>query len=148
MRAAEAILDELETPIGGVPAEQVMRVWQRVAPILKRALGPESGYTLESVLTELQLAQMQLWVVGDFQGVVVTQIKVLPTQKVLWVMFLAGEHMDDWLADWIQVQEEYARFNGCAAVEFSGRKGWNKIAQKHKGYKPMWTIFRRELDHG
>lgn len=144
----EEIFDEVTAAIGGVQAELLMPVWPKVEPVLRRAVKPVTGYTLESVLTELQTGHMQLWVVNDFQGVVITQIKVLPLHRVLWVMFMAGDHMDEWLDDWIAVQEAYARHNECVAVEFSGRQGWNKIAKRHREYKPTWTIFRRELDHG
>jgi 8-oxo-dGTP pyrophosphatase MutT (NUDIX family) len=144
----EEVFDDITNAIGGVRAELLMPVWPKAVQVLRRAVRPETGYTLDAVLTELQTGHMQLWVINDFQGVVVTQIKVLPLHKVLWVMFLAGDHMDDWLDDWIQVQEEYARFNNCVAVEFSGRKGWQKIAERRRGYKPTWTIFRRELGDG
>lgn len=145
---AEEIFDQIETPIGGVPAAGLMQVWDRIEPLLKRVVRDESGYTIEQVLTELQFGRMQLWVIGDFQGIVVTQIKTPPVAPVLWVMFIAGDHMSEWLDDWKEVMEAFARHNGCKAVEFAGRKGWNKIQQHYPDYKPMWTIFRRELDDG
>ena len=143
---AQEIFDELTTPIGGVMPNQVVAIWDRVEPLLARVVKPNTGYSLDSVLTALQLADMQLWVVGDFKGVVVTQIMVRPLHSVLWVQFIAGDHMKDWLGDWITVQEEFARHHGCAAIEFSGRKGWNKIHEQHREYKPVLTTFRRELE--
>lgn len=145
---AEEIFDDVTNAIGGVRAELLMPVWPKAQQVLRRAVKPVTGYTMEAVLNELQTGHMQLWVINDFQGVVVTQIKVLPLHRVLWVMFIAGDHMDEWLDDWIAVQEAYARHNECVAVEFSGRQGWNKIAKRHREYRPTWTIFRRELDHG
>lgn len=142
---AEEIFEQLTTPIGGVPIEQIMSVWSKVEPLLQRVVKPQTGFDLMSVLTALQLGQMQLWVVGDFQGVVVTHVVHRPLQNVLWVQFLAGDHMDDWLDDWITVQEEAARHYNCEAIEFQGRKGWNKIHEKHRDYKPVLTTFRREL---
>jgi len=145
----EEIFNDVVAAIGGVRAELLTLAWPKAEPVLRRAVQPSTGYTTDAVLDELKTGHMQLWVVNDFQGVVVTQIKVLPLHRVLWVMFLAGDDMDSWLADWITVQEAYARHNNCAAVEFSGRHGWIKVAaKKHPAYKPTWTIFRRELDHG
>lgn len=148
LAATEEVFDEIETPIGGVPAEQLMNVWHKVEPMLARVVKEECGYTLESLLTELQFSRMQLWVIGDFQGVVITQIRVCPppVPPILWVQFFAGDHMQDWLTDWKDVMEAFARHNGCNAIEFAGRKGWNKISEMHPEYKAKWTIFRRELD--
>lgn len=137
--------EKLETPIAMVPAEKIMAVWKRVEPLLKRVVRPHSGYSLINVLTELQLNRMQLWVIGDFQAVAVTSLQQRPLHKILWVQFLAGDHMDSWLDDWETVQLDYARHCDCAAVEFCGRKGWGKLNKHHPEYKPVWTIYRREL---
>ena len=145
---AEELFEQLSTPIGGVPPEMIMSVWDKAEPLLRRCVRPETGYTLETLLTALQFGKIQLWVIGDFQGVVCTQIKVNdpPVPPILWVQFLAGDHMDEWLDDWREVMEAFALANGCNAVEFAGRKGWNKIQERHPEYKATWTIFRRELD--
>ena len=141
----EAILETLSTPIRGVLANDVVKSWPRVEPILKRVVTPQTGYTLDHVLTELQLKQAQLWVIGDYQAVVITKIVVRPLHSVLWVHFIAGSKMHEWLEDWITVQEEFAQYHNCAAVEFSGRGGWRKIGEKHPTYKPVLTTFRKDL---
>lgn len=142
----DELFDELQTPIGGVPSHRIMDVWERVEPLFKRVVKPETGWSLRSLLTALQMGQFQLWVIGDFQAVVVTQVQDRPEQRVLWVQFIVGDDMQEWLDDWITVQEAFAREHDCAAVEFSGRKGWHKISEKqHEAYKPVLTIFRREL---
>lgn len=142
MSAAE----KLKQPaIGGVPADRILDVWHKVEPLLARVVKPQTGYALPHVLTELQLGNMQLWVIGDFQAIVVTMVQSRPLHKVLWVQFLAGENMDEWLPDWVQVQEAYARALDCEAVEFCGRKGWGKIQKHHQQFKHVWTIYRCEL---
>lgn len=142
---AEKIFDEIDTPIGGVPIPQIMAVWPKVEPLLRRVVIPTTGYDLGSVLTQLQMGYMQLWVIGDFQAVAVTQIQIRPLHKVLWSQFIAGDHADEWLDDWEVVQAEYARANDCVAVEFSGRPGWRKFQQKYREYKPVLTTYRKEL---
>lgn len=149
MSAAEAIFDEIDTPIGGVPAEGVMLVWDRVEPLLRRVLKPVTGVTTDAVLTELQLAKMQLWVIGDFEAVAITSVNVRPLHKVLWVQYVAGDNMKNWLDDFIQVVESFAEHNDCVAVEFSGRQGWLRhLARDHAEYKPILTTMRRELTDG
>ena len=47
--------------------------------------------------------------------------------------------------DWVHMQEEYGRANECVAIEFNGRKGWNKIGERFPEYKSKLIIFRKEL---
>ncbi len=144
--AHEDVFDELQTPIGGVESHRIMQIWDRVEPLFARVVRPETGWSLNSLLTGLQMGLLQLWVIGDFEGVVATQIQERPEHKVLWVQFIAGENMVDWLDDWITVQEAFAREHGCVAVEFSGRKGWHKVSERlGNDYKPILTTFRRDL---
>lgn len=140
-----AVAEQLETCIGGVPAVQVMKVWDRLEPLLKRVVKPNTGYTTEHVLTELQLNKMQAWVVNDFQAVVITSIVVKPLHNVLFVLFLAGDYMDDWLPDLVEFLDDAAVKADCEAVEFQGRKGWGKINKHFPEYKPLWVTYRREL---
>ena len=136
---------ESENQIGGVAPEHLMPIWAKIEPILARVVKPETGHSLDSVRMSLLSSHAQLWVVNDFQGVIVTTIEDRPTQRVLFTPFLAGDNMDEWLDDWIEVQDQYAQFHGCAAVEFSGRRGWNKIGESRPEWKPIRTIFRREF---
>lgn len=144
--AAETIFDEIDAKIGGVPPQLVVRVWPKVEPLLRRVVKPETGYSLDSILTALQLGAMQLWVVNDFQAAILTSVEQRPLHSVLFVPFLVGDNMDEWLDDWIAVQEEYARHNNCVAVEFQGRRGWNKVHEQHRDYKPIRTVFRKEFE--
>ncbi len=148
MMAAAEQLDALDTHIGGVTAGQVMQVWHRVEPLLKRVVKPDTGHTLDSVRYALLTGAMQLWVIEDFLGIVITSVEDRPSEKILFVPFMVGDNMKLWLDDWIEVQEAFGRANGCVALEFSGRKGWNKIGETKTDYKPLRTIFRRELTDG
>jgi hypothetical protein len=141
-----ATAEKMTLRIGGVPSNMIMDMWPGAEPLLARVVKPDTGYTLQSVLNSLQLAKMQLWVVNDFQGVIVTQIEDRPAQRILYTLFLAGDNMSEWIDEWCEIQDEYARHNGCAAVEFNGRKGWNKIGESKPEWKAIRTVFRRELN--
>ncbi len=143
---AQQIFDEIDTPIGGVPPTELMSVWSRVEPLLRRVVKPHTGYNLNHVLMKLQLAYWQLWVMGDFQAVAITEIQIRPLHKILWCQFIAGDNVDQWLDDWEKVQTEYAKANECAAVEFNGRRGWSKFKREYgKIYKVVTTTYRKEL---
>ena len=143
-----AVVEQLETYIGGVPPEHVMTVWDRIEPLLHRVVKPDTGHTLDSVRYALLTGAMQLWVIDDFLGIVITSIEDRPSEKILFVPFMVGDNMKLWLDDWIEVQEAFGRANGCVALEFAGRKGWNKIGETKTNYKPLRAIFRRELTDG
>jgi len=147
MSAAEKeVFENLKTPIGGVPAEMVARIWDRVTPVLGRVVKPITGYGLDDVLTELQFGRMQLWVIDDFKAIIVTTILELPLRKTLWIHFVAGDDLDDWMDDWIAVQEGFARYNDCTAIECSGRSGWTKkLCRPGSGYKAINTTYYKEL---
>lgn len=140
-----AAAHKMNNVVYGVSSDQVMAVWDRIERLLKRVVRPETGETPESVLTDIQMRKKQLWVINDFQGLVVTAVIDRPAQRILFVPYLVGDHMAEWLDDWVMTQEEYARSLDCAAIEFNGRRGWNKIGEKFPEYKPRQTIFRREL---
>lgn len=146
MNDAAEQLDRIE--MGGIPPTDVMRVWPCVEKLLARVVTRETGHTLQSVLTALQMARMQLWVIGQFQGVVVTEVQERPAEKVLFTLFLAGDNMKEWLDDWCELQDDFAQANGCAAVEFNGRKGWNKIGESRPEWRSIRTVFRREFSDG
>jgi len=142
---AEMLFDELDNAIGGVPAHLLMPVWPRTEALLKRVVKPETGYGLLDVLTNLQIGKWQLWIINDFQAAVITEIQNRPLHKVLWCQFIAGDDFDQWLSDWERVQAEFARSNDCVAVEFAGRRGWQKMQASYADYKPIRTIYRKEL---
>ena len=141
----EAAERHVEVPAVLVPPHFLMATWPRAEKLLAKVVKPETGYSLDTLLTELQMHLHQLWIIGDFDAVAVTTIQQRPLHKVLWVQFIAGRNMDVWLEDWIFAQEKFARDMECAAIEFSGRKGWNKVYKRHDGYKPVLTTFRKEL---
>ena len=141
----EDVFDMLTIPIGGVHQDNVLSVWDRVEPLLARVVKPDTGFRTDDVLTQLQIGNWQLWVIGDFQGVVVTYVEVRPLEKVFFVRYIAGNYMNEWLDDWVKVQESFAKANLCKAVVFFGRRGWDKWQRRYKDYKQITTEYRKQL---
>lgn len=143
---AANILDDVSTPITGVLAGQIQSVMHKLVPLLETVVLPETGYTLEVVLNDLLAQYTSLWVIGDFDAITITRIQDRPTGRVLWNEWLAGSGMDDWVEDWLTVQEAYARHEGCVAIEFAGRNGYKrKYNPKFDNFRAIRTIFRCEL---
>jgi len=120
-----------------------LAVWDWVEPLLSKVAN-KGGFTSDSILTDVQMGQAQLWS-AEGLAVLVTRIVQRPMEKVLWVEWLSGERMDEWLDKWEEVQNEFAKANGCTAVEFQGRKGWHKLNKAYEDYRPLATIFRKDL---
>lgn len=128
-----------------LPPELVVRFWPRLERLLRSAVKPQTGYSLDSVLDALQMGHMQAWVIRDFKAVAVTSILQRPLHNVLWVQFLAGKHMDEWLPKLSKRLRKTAKELDCKAVEFAGRRGWSKINQNYPEYRPVFTIFRSDI---
>lgn len=131
--------------ITGIQSKFIDSVWPEVVPVLKRVVTEETGQTLEALHERLVNREMQLWVIDNYKAVVVTCIHKRPLHNVLWVEYIAGEDMDDWLNSWMSLQEHYARQYNCAAIEFSGRKGWKHFQKKYPEYREILTTFRKDL---
>lgn len=142
MSAAE---QQQKTSIGIVPSDKVVEIWEYAEPLFARVVRPFTGWSLDTLLTAFQTGHFQLWTIGDFKGVAATQIQLRPIEKVLWVQFIAGNDMDEWLDDWSETMDAFAQAHDCPAIEFSGRPGWKKINERYPQYKPILTTFRREL---
>ena len=142
---AEEIFDDIETPIGGVPADKVMHVWNKCVPLLRRVVKPETGDDLNTLLMALQMARKQLWIIGDFQAVCVTQIQKRPLHNVMWCQLMAGDNVKEWIDDWEKVLAEFGRANECVAVEFSGRPGWKVFQDRFRAYRPKLVTYRKEI---
>ena len=132
-------------PIYGIPTIYADEVWEKAEPIIQRAVWDDTDETIASVYSEVISGNYHLWIIGEFEAVAITEIQDRPERRVAWIRFIAGENMDRWFDAWIAALEHYAQNEDCYAIEFAGRKGWLKHAEKYRDYKPLRTIFRRVL---
>ena len=132
-------------PVYGIPTVHVDEVWLEARPIIEKAVFDDTDETIDTVYAELLNGNYHLWVIGEFDAIAVTEIQERPARRVAWIRFIAGKNMDQWFDAWIAALEHYAENEDCKAIEFAGRKGWLKHAEKYTDYKPIRTIFRRTL---
>ena len=145
--ANEKVLEDIDTHIWGVMDWQVPMFAHRIYPLLEKVATPESGHTPESVMSDIAAGRLALWVIEDFKAITCTQFQNRDDGSlVLWNMWLAGEDMDEWVEDWLRVQEAYARAAGCVAIEFAGRKGYARKYMPHfDQFRAIRTVYRQEL---
>jgi hypothetical protein len=93
---------------------------------------------------------MQLWIVFDeennkkIKAVVTTQIIRYPQKKVCRIVTLGGEGMEEWVAEVLEILEEWSIEQECEAMETVCRKGFIKKL-KSFGYEQTYTILGKEL---
>lgn len=105
---------------------------------LARACARSHGrYTVRFLAEGLVSRDMQLWAAFDadgerLTGVAVTHMNLYPTGlKVLQVLAAAGRGVTTGqaVAEVIGVLRGYARAQGCAEIEWSGRRGFSRLAR-------------------
>lgn len=86
---------------------------------------------------ELQLHRFPL-------GFLITEIKEVPGERVLLVQLISGERLDEWKDEAHRVLCDFARANGCTAIEATCRLG---LEQKLKplGWKKTRVVLRSNL---
>lgn len=127
-----------------VLSEDVLGVWGFAAPKIEVVLDRfDTGFSLDDVLMRLLRQEMQLWLVDD-RAACVTQICVYPQHKILLVLYLCGEGVDEWLDELRETLEAYGKHMECKYITLRGREGWVKKG-KSRGYKPNYTEVRKEL---
>jgi len=135
--------------INAIPSVRVPEIWPRIECELPKVLDRRyCGYTVEDVYSELMQNRMQLWVINDFDAIVVTSVQIYPTQKSVLVPFLVGENSDKWLGDLHNTLVEYGKYNGCDIIEFQGRRGWRKKHKDFPEYRELYTTFIFDMREG
>lgn len=91
--------------------------------------------------------QMHLWVVHDNQSIyghLITEIKHYPQCKMLTVQYCAmQQNLMDMVEDEMQSKAaQFAKDAGCAGIEFVGRPGWRKAANKY-GYEVQSVMYQK-----
>ena len=119
-------------------------VWPQVEPEITRVTGRfDIGEDSSRFLEKLRDRDMQLWLC-DGGGVCLSEIKVLPEFKILAFPIIAGENMDAWLDDLVDMAKAYARHHNCKYIEGYGRKGWLRKLSAY-GFKDHSITTRLEI---
>jgi hypothetical protein len=133
--------------IYGVFADDVLSVWDRIAPLLEKAIHYSDGkYNLEKIKEGVLARILQVWVAERTNTIttcMVTEIKNYPTDTRLTVVFYAGESVKEYM-HFKEVLYQWAREHGCSSVELYGRPGWERVL-KEDNFEKIHTVLRRKL---
>ena len=133
----------LETP----KWNEVPKWWPAIEGWVASAL-EHGGVTLYpvDVYNGLTSRNMKLWLALDgsiLKACCVTRIANYPRLKSLDILICSGSDSESWLGFYPAI-EQYAKANDCDAVEFYGRRGWEK-KMSGWGFKPVISIFRKAI---
>lgn len=129
--------------LAGVPYTMIDHVWPRIEHyIVKTLLYSDNKYDLDSIKKCLLERDMQLWIA--LQGVnilsyTITRIVHYPKQQRLQIAFMGGEHLNKW-KHFVEDLMQWARDQGCVAIEASGRPGWERVWAPWGGKKTHTMI--------
>jgi hypothetical protein len=126
------------------PAD-LARVWESVSALVGRALDADTQYSVADVRAGIEARTMQLWLGMEDRAIVavaVTQILVFPRMKVADLFVIAGEGIEAGVPLLAGI-EQWARREGCAAIQGCGRDGWKALLPS--GWSAFATLYRKSL---
>lgn len=108
-------------------------------------------YTGKKLRIPMPLEQFQEFVeAGEYQahkfsnGAAITEIVQHPQERVLVVHFIAGEGFSGWMDEAQKKLDDFAKANGCVAIEAICRIGLARKIEK-LGWKTFRKIMRRNI---
>lgn len=135
--------------VRGIPAAMVDRFWTLAEPYIKRALDHTRGeFAPEDIKAYCKDRIIQLWLVSEGERIIAaatTEIVTYPQKKHCRVVTLAGSRAVEWTPLLDVVLTEWAKEQGCDAMEAFVRKGYVSVLANY-GYKHMYSAVFKELE--
>jgi hypothetical protein len=145
------VQDSERFSIRGIPSHLVDRFWKYAEPYVKRALDHANGEFTPADLCQLCKDQScQLWLVAEGDKIVaamVTELVSYPRKRHCRFVTLAGSKAPEWTALADTIIGNWAREQGCVALEAFVRKGYVPVLAKH-GFKHKYSAIFKELSDG
>jgi hypothetical protein len=128
--------------------EVALELWPEIEGLVGRALeyafdGMQSAEILGRILTR----QLYCLVVIDERNAIkgCATIEVYNAKvKTAHCVTFAGDDLEGWVDDWLEVWSTAARELGCSRISIKGRAGWERYA-KRLGFEHTYTIMHKEV---
>jgi hypothetical protein len=128
----------LKTSLNSIPAGAVNTVWPLVANYVKRALHVSNGEMEEDDVREFCVSgRWQLWIGWQNEakrafGFCTTELCQYPRRRTCILRLMAADGgPEQWLPH-LGLIEQWARDEGCVAIEIVARKGWLKVLKEYR----------------
>lgn len=114
-----------------VPKPLLDQAWAQAQSMIDNGRGVAPTLLSDDVLDRLHAGELQLWFVlerGALLAVFFTDINSEPDgHRWLCVQGLGGRQMWRWAGRMHDEMISFAKHHGCAAVRFSGRRGYERL---------------------
>jgi hypothetical protein len=110
-----------------------LALWPEVKYSVLEALKLDGGrLSLDDIKDALEAQQMQLWGLHDgiLRAVVITEVINYPQMRCIRFVTASGRDLEMWLDVLIDTVSQWGAEQGAHAMEFVGRKGWEKVLSK------------------
>ena len=130
--------------------EQTINNWPTLSEYLSKVLEHGQGEsTLTDYLTKVLVGVAQCWGVienGAIVGVGLTEFLQYSQHKTLHIIAFSGSNFEEQSKVFPTV-EQFAKDNGCKAIEQWGRQGWAKVLPQYvPGFKQAYVVMRKDLE--
>ena len=131
--------------------EQVISNWNLITEYLNKVLDHSQGEsTLTDYLRKILNNYAQCWAVLDennqIKGVGLTEFLQYAQHTTLHIIAFSGNNFEEQSKVFPTV-EEFAKANGCKAIEQWGRPGWAKVLPQYvPGFKQAYVVMRKDLE--
>ena len=131
--------------------EQTIENWPTLSRYLKQVIPHGQGEsTLTDYLTKVLTGYAQCWAVLEsgthIVGVGLTEFLNYSQHRTLHIIAFSGSNFEEQSKVFPTV-EQFARDNGCKAIEQWGRQGWAKVLPQYvPGFKQAYVVMRKDLE--
>lgn len=122
--------------------------WPYVKDDISRALAGSFNKTTANDLYELIVDnKVQLWALheGNLSAVMTTEIVCYKHRKTVRIITVTGQDSERWLDVLIDTISRWGAENGAEAIQFSGRRGWEKVLSK-RGFGSYQILMERPIE--
>lgn len=116
-----------------VSPEQAALSWHIFEPLIRRCTDKSNGcYEPIDILKEVLNGDQVMWAAWDKErgavdAVMTTQVVNLPRRRICKVVWVAGDRMETWVAEFVETIEKYAKEKGCTGGKGFMRRGWLRV---------------------
>lgn len=126
-----------------VDPKQVHIIWPSVAHLIRCAMRRGGMGSFADVERDVLAGHAYLWIVSEAGSVLaaaVTQLSADAKGRLCTIVALGGHQLKRFRHLIVKL-EDYARDEGCRAIEVCGRPGWARILK----YRTVKVVLRKEL---
>lgn len=133
-----------------IPPGHISAMFTSIVIYVERAVERANGRLgIDDVFRMLYSGESNLWVAFDetdsnrVYGIVITTVKTYPCKRMVDMTFCAGDRLEDWQDEMMELVDRWAIDSGLDGMEFTGRKGWGKVLAKH-GLTESYRLFEKD----